>query len=139
MSKYSNLLKIRTRNFNSQLWKERAYQYMMKAWTFFLVSISTVLQWQCLVFLKKIDKKVIFGGNWNLIEYTSCLKKITNNYNFQIKIISKYPCTCICFFYVKFFVKHDCHVIFWIYKGFCLSDFNNWRGTWCSLWAPTFI
>lgn len=104
--------------------RARAYQYMMKAGNFFLVSISTVLQWQCLVFFKKIDKKVFFGGgNWNLIEYTSCWKKITNNHDFQIKITSKYPCTCtcICFFYVKFSVKHDYHVILWIYLCFCFQ------------------
>lgn len=81
------------------------------------------------------------GNFWGELEFNWIYfvfeKNITNNHNF--KIIPKYSCTCICFFYVKFFVKHDCHVIFWIYLCFCLSDFNYWRRTWCSLWAPTFI
>lgn len=73
-------------------------------------------------FLEENLQKVIFGGNWNIIEYTWCLGgKNTNNHDFEVKNIPKYSCTCICFFYVKFSVKHDCHVIFWIYLCFCFQ------------------
>lgn len=64
-------------------------------------------------FLEENLQKVIFGGNWNIIEYTWCLGgKNTNNHDFEVKNIPKYSCTCICFFYVIFSVKHDCHVTF---------------------------
>lgn len=135
MSEYSNLFKNRIRNFNSQEWKEReSLSIHDESMKFFpcinfnssSMTVSSFLEenWQ------KSDLNIL--GVWKK-------NPKTNNHDFQIKIISKYPCTCIFFFYVKFFVKHDCHVIFWIYLWFCLSDFNYWRRTWCSLWAPTFI